>query len=391
MQRLRRDLDAVRQALGSALIAAQAAAVRETRLAVLDQLRARLKNLPVEANHAPPQSAPGRLVYPALDVGAAGAAHCLSEVAYLPGSNQVGSVLDRWEHELGGHSRDEAGAERNWDFLVRYCRRVDLGSAAAARFLATHRELVAGDNPADSAADPAHAEERERALRWAEDHRGLAARLEKGENFGLIFQHFLVALCDRLLTPWDRALRARRLFFLRRKSAHITLGRTERAAIPDAALTDAAEQLTLEVQHSRVVHRQRGQDFAAALTRWRTWRAGTAWVDAVDRLEAAAERQRQEVEAACASWDLEWESVCRRLHGWVDRVGEVLDAFDLAFAAKTAPDEVTIRLTRTRREALNVSASEEAAAWIRDNWPPPGDSVEAVFALWELGVTVPLP
>jgi serine/threonine protein kinase len=389
MQRLRRDLDAVRQALGSALIAAQAAAVRETRLGVLDQLRARLKNLPVEANTSPRPNAAGRLVYPALDVGAAGEAHCASELAYLPAANQVGSVLDRWEHELGGHTRDETGAERNWDFLVRYCRRVDLGEAAAARFLAVHRELLTGDNPTTPAIDPTQAEERERALRWAQEHRDLATRLEYGERFGQIFQAFLAALRERLLTPWDRALRARRFFFFRRKSAHITLGRSERAAIRDTALADAVEQLTLEVQQSRVVHQQRGQDFTAAQTRWRTWRAGTAWVDAVDHLEGAAVRQRQEVEAQCASWNLEWEAASRRLRGFADRIGEVLDAFDLAFAAKTAPEEVTIRLSRTRREALDLPAAEEAAAWLRDNWPPPGDRVEAVFALGELGVTVP--
>jgi hypothetical protein len=367
----------------------QAAAVRETRLGVLDQLRARLKNLPVEANPSPRPNAAGRLVYPALDVGAAGEAHCASELAYLPAANQVGSVLDRWEHELGGHTRDETGTERNWDFLVRYCRRVDLGEAAAARFLAVHRELLAGDSPAGSTADPTRAEERERALRWAEEHRDLATRLGQGERFGRIFHDFLAALRERLLTPWDRALRARRLFFLRRKSAHITLDRSERAAIPDTRLADAVEQLTLEVRQSCVVHQQRGQDFAAAQTRWRTWRAGTAWVDAVDHLEAAALRQRQEVEAACTSWDLEWERASRRLRGFVDRVGDVLDAFDLAFAAKTAPEEVTIRLARTRREALDLPAAEAAAAWLRDNWPPPGDRVEAVFALWELGVAVP--
>jgi hypothetical protein len=44
---------------------------------------------------------------------------------------------------------------------------------------------------------------------------------------------------------------------------------------------------------------------------------------------------------------------------------------------------------RTRPESLDLPAAEEVAAWLGDNWPPSGDRVEAVAALWELGVTVP--
>src|SRR5262245_42055523 len=100
VSRLRRDLDAVRQALARAQTAAQAAAVRESRLAALDLLRARLNNQPTEVNGSARAGLPGRLVYPALDVGAASAAHSASELAYLPSACEPASVLERWEREL---------------------------------------------------------------------------------------------------------------------------------------------------------------------------------------------------------------------------------------------------------------------------------------------------
>ena len=64
----------------------------------------------------------------------------------------------------------------------------------------------------------------------------------------------------------------------------------------------------------------------------------------------------------------------------------LLRAYDSLLAATSAPDEVTVRLTRAQREALDLRAAEGAAAWLRENWPAPGDRVEAVLALRELGL-----
>jgi hypothetical protein len=52
-------------------------------------------------------------------------------------------------------------------------------------------------------------------------------------------------------------------------------------------------------------------------------------------------------------------------------------------------DEVMVRLTRSQREALDLQAVEETAGWVGENWPAPGERVETVFALGELGVTEP--
>src|SRR5207248_4735748 len=100
LRRLRRDLDAVRGALGNALTAAQSAAVGEARLAVLDRLRARPLNRAAGAGPPPRPDPQRRLVFPALDLGAAGDEQCASELAYLsPLAGQPESVLDRWERE----------------------------------------------------------------------------------------------------------------------------------------------------------------------------------------------------------------------------------------------------------------------------------------------------
>jgi hypothetical protein len=48
---------------------------------------------------------------------------------------------------------------------------------------------------------------------------------------------------------------------------------------------------------------------------------------------------------------------------------------------------VAVRLTRAQREALDLPAAAEAMAWLERNWPAPGEKVEAVFALWELGLS----
>jgi hypothetical protein len=109
----------------------------------------------------------------------------------------------------------------------------------------------------------------------------------------------------------------------------------------------------------------------------------------VDRLEADALRQRQDVESRGAAWDRGWGDAAGRIRGCLSRIDTILNVFDSLFADKAAPDEATARLTRTRREALDICAAEEAAGWLRENWPPPGEQAEAVFALWELGVPAP--
>src|SRR5262249_26618383 len=109
MQRFRADLDAVRTALRNALTAAQAVAVREARLAVLDQLRARLQGRPTEAEPVSRYNPEGRLLYPALDLGTAGDEYRKSELAYLPSSCPPVSFLERWARELAGRTRDRSG------------------------------------------------------------------------------------------------------------------------------------------------------------------------------------------------------------------------------------------------------------------------------------------
>src|SRR5262249_10305340 len=115
LARLRADLEAVRGAAANALASAQAAAVREAPLEVLERRRGRPPG-------PPPPGPARRLLFPALDLGAAGGAHCARELAYLsPLAGRTGSVLDRWEQELTGPEGDGPPAGRAWDFLVRYC------------------------------------------------------------------------------------------------------------------------------------------------------------------------------------------------------------------------------------------------------------------------------
>jgi hypothetical protein len=45
-----------------------------------------------------------------------------------------------------------------------------------------------------------------------------------------------------------------------------------------------------------------------------------------------------------------------------------------------------VSLTRGQREAIDLKGAQEATGWLRRNWPAPGAQVEALFALWELGV-----
>src|SRR5262249_16998470 len=98
LRRLRAARGAVRGPGANTLAAAQAVAVRELRLAVLDRLRGRLQQRAVQTGQAARPGPDGRLLFPALDLGAADDGHCASELAYLaPLAGQPGSVLDCWE------------------------------------------------------------------------------------------------------------------------------------------------------------------------------------------------------------------------------------------------------------------------------------------------------
>jgi len=386
--RLRRDLEAVRRALASAQTAAQAAAVRESRLAALGLLRARLKGPEAEGNGPARAGPPGRLVYPALDVGAASESHSARELAYLPSACPPAAVLDRWERELHGLAEHEAGGKWNWDFLERYCRHLDL-TGAAAQFLARHQEALARCRGAPPTADPATAEERERLLRWAEEHRELASRLERGARFVGAFQDFLRAAGERLLTPWRRALRTRQLLFFRRSAVPVTLSRAERAAIRNEATAGAVAYLEEAVQQGLAVRKRREEEFARALLQWRTWRAGGSWLAAVEQLEAQALQQSQDVECQSTLWAQGWAEAVRGVRVYLDRLEAILHVFDSLFRAKGAPDEITTRLTRAQREGLQTRTAEEAVGWLRENWPAPSERVEAVFALRQLGLASP--
>jgi len=388
LQRLRADLDAVRSALRSALTAAQAAVVREARLAVLDHLRGRLHDRATD-NRPPVRSDPsGKLLYPALDLGAAGDDYCERELANLsPMAHQPSSVLSRWERELTGPTEDVVAGDRPHDFLVHYCRRVEPSDAAPSEFLLRLQALREQAVQASRSTDPVQAEDRERALRWMDEHQALATRLDGVEAFLRTFEDFTTNLKEKLLTPWDRALRTRRLVLFRRNVARVPLSRSERAAIRDGKLAAALDSLTTIVQQCIEAHRQRGQAFDASLAKWRTWCAGHTWLESVRRLEAEAIRQRQDVQVRCATWDEGWSEALDNLRQYLDRIRSVLHGYELLLSSPT-PEEVTVRLTRAQREALDLQAADRVALWIKENWPRPSEQIEAVFALRELGVTV---
>jgi hypothetical protein len=386
LRRLRADLDAVRGAVANALAAAQAAAVREARLAVLDGLRGRLQGRAAPAG--PPRPDPTRrLSFPALDLGSAGDGHLGRELAYLsPLAGQPGSVLERWEQEVTGAEEDGPAAGRAWDLLLRYGRLIDLGAPAAARFLDAYHELTEKVLRGGPPADLAEAEDRERVRRWADDHQALAERLACGPRFLASFREFVQALRDELLTPWDRALRGRHLLLFRRQMVRVPLSRAERSAIRNGELAAALERLAAAVREGGAARGHRAADFAGALSRWRAWLAGRSWLEGLARLEADALRQRQDLEAAYHVWDGEWSQAHERLGGWLAKVGGLLKDYEPLLAADPAPEEVSARLSRAQREALDLAGAEEAVAWLQRHWPAPGEKVEALFALWELGL-----
>lgn len=386
LTRLRADLDAVRDALGHALAAAQAAAVREARLAVLDRLRGRLHGQPLEGVPLPRSNPGGRLLYPALDLGAADDEHCARELAYLsPLAGRPSSVLGRWERELSGPAADGSAAGRARDFLLRYCRRLDLKAPAVAEFLRSYRELTTKVVQAGPSEDPVQAEDRERVLRWVDEHHALATRLECGPEFAQQFRHFVTTLGDKLLTPWDRALHTRHFLFFRRKTVGVALNQAELSAIRDGEIVAALERLVSSVRESVAVRQKRAQDFEQTLFGWRTWCAGRSWLDSLTQLDADALGQRQETEAACGAWDGDWSRAVDRLRECLARVQGMLRRYEPLREAGATLKEVTARLTRAQREALDLASAEEAVFWLQQNWPAPGEKVEAQFALWELG------
>src|SRR5262249_4184181 len=203
-------------------------------------------------------------------------------------------------------------------------------------------------------------EERERLLRWAEEHRELASRLERGARFVGAFQDFLRAAGERLLTPWRRALRTRQFLFFRRTTVPVTLSRAERAAIGNEAIAGAVASLEEAVQQGLAVRKRREEEFTRALLQWRTWRADGSWLAAVEQLEAQALQQSQDVECQSMLWAQGWAEAVRGVRVYLDRLEAILRVFDSLFRAKGAPDEKTTRLTRAQREGLETRKAEEA-------------------------------
>jgi hypothetical protein len=399
MQRLRADLDAIRNAARNAFTTAWAAAVRDSRLVVLDRLRAMMSPA---ASSQPKQHAGGaearqarlepaeRLVYPTLDLGAAGEGHCAEEVAYLAPmtsrngdlpASMPGAVLDRWEQELSGLAGGSS-AGRAWEFLLRYCRVFNLDAAGAGRFLECHAELVEKVSRTSLPKDLAEADERERVRRWLDDHEALAERVKAGPLFLAALREFMAVLQDRFLTPWARVLRAKILLLFRRSAVQVPLRRSERAAIHHEAIEAALERLAMVARDGVAAREQRRRDFERLLGSWKGWCAGRSWLGAVGRLEAEAVRQWNDLHAASTAWEEGWNEVVENLRQYLAEIATLLRPYD-ALLTLDGPEEVYVRLTRAQREALDRHAPEDAIAWLEENWPPPGDKLEGLFALWE--------
>jgi hypothetical protein len=382
-ERLRQDIDAVRRALRNALAAAQAAAVQQNRVAVLQQLRARLHHGSVGASLPSRADPVGRFLFPALDLGAAGEPYCEREFLYLsPLAGQPGSVLGQWECELAGSVADRSAANGTQSFLLRYCRRLDLNSSATTEFLSNYHRLLDTVVRTPKSLEFAYGDDRERAVLWIDNHQALTSRLEYGSNFVKRFHHFLAALEEKLLTPWDRALRQRHFWVFQRRAVRIPLNRGERSAIPD--MSAAMEHLVATVERAASACRQRREDFDHALMQWRTWCAGRSWLSALACLEPEALQQRAALEGASDLWSQRWSNIANGLQQFLIRISGVLSLYDPLLAGQEAPAEMMILLTRAQREGLDVAAAREALAWLSENWPPPSDRVEAAMALWEL-------
>jgi hypothetical protein len=104
-------------------------------------------------------------------------------------------------------------------------------------------------------------------------------------------------------------------------------------------------------------------------------------------MEAEAVQQWHDLEALSAAWAEQWDRAVARLRRCWEEIDTVLAAYNDLLSAGPAPEEVYVRLTRAQREALDLPGAEEAVAWLEDHWPPPGDRLESLFALLELGLT----
>jgi hypothetical protein len=114
--------------------------------------------------------------------------------------------------------------------------------------------------------------------------------------------------------------------------------------------------------------------------------AGRSWLAALAQLETEALRQRQGLEARFDAWDRDWSASLNRLRDFLAQVNTLLRPYDPLLSANPAPEELTIRLTRAQRDALSLQVAGEAITWMEQNWPAPDENMEAVFALWELGL-----
>jgi hypothetical protein len=151
----------------------------------------------------------------------------------------------------------------------------------------------------------------------------------------------------------------------------------------------ALDQLEGAVSQMVAVGRNRAQDFDLSLQKWRSWSADRRWLDALHELEADAIRQRQQVEAECAAWDKGWAVALGQLGDCLTQIHAVLSRYDPLLAGDTASEELTVRLTRVQRQAIDLALAQTAAAWVQENWPGPIDRVEALLALWQFGIAAP--
>jgi hypothetical protein len=220
-----------------------------------------------------------------------------------------------------------------------------------------------------------------------DDHQALAERIRGIASFVAVYCDFTANLRDKLLTPWDRALRSRVLFVFRRRAVSVALSRDERAAIHNEETHLALARLRASVQESDAACQERGRDFNRVLGRWQAWRSGRAWLGAIEGLEADALQQWQELADTARAWDAQWTRMSNRLHEWMKSIEETLSLYDRLLSVQPPAEEVQARLPRSRREALPLCGAEEAVAWLECNWPPPGDRLESLFALWELGLS----
>jgi hypothetical protein len=144
--------------------------------------------------------------------------------------------------------------------------------------------------------------------------------------------------------------------------------------------------LETAVREGVAARERRAADFEGALAKWRASFAGRSWLDALARLESDALRQRRDLEAASDVWGQRWSEAVGRLRNWLAKTNTLLSNYEPLLSANPSVEEVSARLTRTQRETVEPTVAGEAVIWLERNWPAPSEMVEAVFALWELGL-----